>query len=1306
MKNSELNRKNAGVIGIAYKACVWILSIMLVVTGMASSFAANKTVTKAGRCKVQTDVSNAFSSFYKNTESLLKTFKKNFDKASLKDKATESIKNEVRNAKTPKETKGKEDKDGKQNKIKNKRGQTFDLNSSGNVYAEFDGNENLTVSAKSTLGDMNIDKGMWWHVAESIGDKIGVNDWNKAGVKNIRFNTKGIYLPEDSSGFFNEIKGVINGCENLNTSKVKRMNRMFYEANTANPDVSRWDVSNVTDMSFMFYRATSAIPDVLEWNVSKVTNMSWMFSWATSANPDVSEWNVSNVIDMNRMFYVAISANPDVSNWNTSGVTDMSGMFSRAISANPDVSEWNVSKVTNMSWMFNDATSANPDVSKWNVSNVIDMSYMLFRATSANPNVSNWDTSKVIDMSRMFYDATSANPDVSNWNTSKVIDMSTMFYKARSANPDVSKWNVSSVTNMKGMFSEATSANPDVSSWNVSSVTDMDWMFAGATSANPDVSSWNVSNVTDMSRMFDSTGVIKVDLSRWVLNEKLLKQYDRVSNIFDGCSKLECLKTPVGLKTSISGANKGFKIVKLKKGDTAGVLLEYQNLYHKYTINNDGDNKAVYHIYAKDVYAGVIFDKNSGNTEGWVNHAIVKKGKSIRESGGVLPTEKPTLAGDEFLGWTTKKNVVSSIFNANTKVNTDTTVYALWKKNQKVSVRFEKNGGSGEMPAKQVEKDSNYRLPACSFTAPAGKEFDKWSVVVGTAAAVEKMPKDKIIASDDVTVKAVWKEENLVPLPPGKVRLTLDGNGGVLTGGAAATIDVDEGSTVKEQLESAVANKIFTKDEYKLIGFSRSKFATAADYNLDNPIYSNMTLYAVYEEAPVLTNVTIKYQIFNMDDVVIENIAEGKPIGNKLDGHMKHRDGYRFLGFAKTDDSIKPDFFKKSIVTNGLVLYPVYKETGNVDKAKVAFNLNDGTDANLKTQLVTRYESLGAKMPNDKYEREDYLFTGWAKSKAAKYPDFFRGTKVKGDMTVYAVWKSLYDERLGQAVLKVSAKAKGYELTIEPPKANLHTGFEIFRSEKKDFKPNKDNKIATIDRNTLKYLDEKADNGKAYYYAVRAIDADGSYNGAKVTFIGKLSDKVFAAPLPKDKGVTATVAGKGAVSLEFNKTIAAAGYKVTVTAPYDKKFKTIERFVEAGKLAIAGGNKVKASVTGLPMGKFLAFKLEALEADNNKLVEYGNSFAFMLGAVDKLSLKVNKKKRVLNIKFKAMKGVNGYEAKIVIGGKVKTIKLKKGKKKLRGFIVGSIKLPKKKGNYTFTIRAFKKIGKLKYFGQTITKVVR
>ena len=1155
MKNSELNRKNAGATGIAYKACVWILSIMLVVTGMAPSFAANDADVKAGRGKVQTDVSNAFSSFYKNTESSSKTFKKKFDKALLKDKATESIKNAARNAKAPKETKEKEDKDGKRNKIKNKRGQTFNLNSSDNVYAEFDGNETLTVSAKKPLDDMNIEGNEWWGMIKKLGGD-GFDGWKNTRVKNIIFNAKGISLPKKSMNFFREIKGVINGCENLNTSNVTYMSNMFYGASSANPDVSKWDTSNVILMGSM----------------------------------------------------------------------------------------------------FNSASSANPDVSKWNTSNVTYMSNMFYGASSANPDVSKWDTSKVENMWSMFYRATSANPDVSKWNTSGVTDMSDMFYGASSANPDISNWDVSNVKNMKGMLQKS--------------------------------------------------AVKALNLSSWKLNQDLLNDNGKMQDVFEGCINVEYLKTPAGLRTSIDGVNAGFKIVRLKKDSAASIEQENYNLNDKYEINKDGDSGAIYHIYNKNKYAGVTFDKNNGDTESWINHEIVEKGEEFSEGGGIVPAENPTYEGYEFLGWAKNNSATVSDFDEHTVILQDMKVYSMWGKS-KVNITFDKTEGEGNMPAVEVVKGSKYKLPESTFTAPAGKEFDKWSVKIGSAPAEGKQPGDEITASDNVTVKAVWKDTKPAPPAPGKVRITLDGNGGVLAGGAFATIDVDEGSTLKEQLESAVANKIFTKDAYKLIGFSRSKFATTADYNLDAPVYSDMTLYAVYEEAPAVTNVTIKYTEVGMDeDEVIENVPTGKPIGDKLDGHERVLAGHRFLGYSKEKNAVKPDFFKKSVVTNGLVLYPVYKETGNVDKAKVAFNLNDGTDANLKTQLVTRYESLGAKMPNDKYEREDYLFTGWAKSKAAKYPDFFRGTKVKGDMTVYAVWKSLYNEKLGQAVLKVTAKAKGYELTIEPPKANLHTGFEIFRSEKKDFKPSKDNKVATVDRNTLKYLDDKADNGKAYYYAVRAVDADGSYNGTKVTFIGKLSDKVLAEPLPKDKGVTATVTGKGAVSLEFNKTIVAAKYKVTVTAPYDKKFKEQVKEIEASKLVAAGGNKVKANITGLAMGKFLAFKLEALEADNTKLVEYSNSFAFMLGAVDKLTVKVNKKKRMLNVKFKAMKGVSGYEAKIVINGKVKTIKLKKGKKKLKGFMTGSIKLPKKKGNYTFTIRAFKKIGKLKYFGQAITKVVK
>ena len=45
MKKFKSSRKNSVATGIASKVCVWILSIMLVVTGMAPSFAAN---AKAG----------------------------------------------------------------------------------------------------------------------------------------------------------------------------------------------------------------------------------------------------------------------------------------------------------------------------------------------------------------------------------------------------------------------------------------------------------------------------------------------------------------------------------------------------------------------------------------------------------------------------------------------------------------------------------------------------------------------------------------------------------------------------------------------------------------------------------------------------------------------------------------------------------------------------------------------------------------------------------------------------------------------------------------------------------------------------------------------------------------------------------------------------------------------------------------------------------------------------------------------------------------------------------------------------------
>ena len=150
------------------------------------------------------------------------------------------------------------------------------------------------------------------------------------------------------------------------------LKKLNFVQNTSITTFSASDVPDktITDMSEMFLNAIAANPDVSKWDVSNVTNMRYMFSTAVQMKPNVSKWDVSNVTNMEAMFYNAPSANPDVSKWDVSNVTNMAEMFRLAISANPDVSKWNVSKVTNMFQMFWNATSADPDISLWQPSSL------------------------------------------------------------------------------------------------------------------------------------------------------------------------------------------------------------------------------------------------------------------------------------------------------------------------------------------------------------------------------------------------------------------------------------------------------------------------------------------------------------------------------------------------------------------------------------------------------------------------------------------------------------------------------------------------------------------------------------------------------------------------------------------------------------------------------------------------------------------------------------------------------------------------------------------------------------------------
>ena len=60
-------------------------------------------------------------------------------------------------------------------------------------------------------------------------------------------------------------------------------------------DFNDIDTSKITDMSKLFDRMTKFNGDISEWDVSNVTNMSWMFYYCKSFNQNISNWNVSKV---------------------------------------------------------------------------------------------------------------------------------------------------------------------------------------------------------------------------------------------------------------------------------------------------------------------------------------------------------------------------------------------------------------------------------------------------------------------------------------------------------------------------------------------------------------------------------------------------------------------------------------------------------------------------------------------------------------------------------------------------------------------------------------------------------------------------------------------------------------------------------------------------------------------------------------------------------------------------------------------------------------------------------------------------
>ena len=245
------------------------------------------------------------------------------------------------------------------------------------------------------------------------------------------------YHPTDISGYFAiSTLTSITGLENLDTSRVQKMESTFAYVKISSLDVSMLDVSSCVTMVSMFEECQAVNIQLGTWNAKKVMDMSNMFKDCTQLTSlDLSNVSTQNLNHMYQMFACCESLETVSfgTSFDTSNVITMYYLFQGCFKlVSLDLSNFNTSNTTDMYGMFYFCTSLTSlDLSGFDTSKVMLMGSMFYGCIALDSlNVSSFNTEKVELMSRMFYGCWALTSlDLSSFDTTSVVDMDCMFYQ-------------------------------------------------------------------------------------------------------------------------------------------------------------------------------------------------------------------------------------------------------------------------------------------------------------------------------------------------------------------------------------------------------------------------------------------------------------------------------------------------------------------------------------------------------------------------------------------------------------------------------------------------------------------------------------------------------------------------------------------------------------------------------------------------------------------------------------------------------------------------------------------------------------
>ena len=389
------------------------------------------------------------------------------------------------------------------------------------------------------------------------------------------------FRPTTTSKWFSFLTALtqITGMENLNTSEVTDMSRMFDGCSALTKiNVTKFDTKNVTDMSGMFSGCKALTQlNITKFDTKNVTNMNRMFEVCSALTQlDVTKFDTKNVTKMSGMFYGCKALTQlDVTKFNTKNVTDMSSMFHYC------------SKLTtiycNDTWTCNKSNkmfvacpklkgAVSYDESKTNVAMANPNTGYFTKKTNDNREayVVKTNNGKTLTF---YYDTQKATRPGTKWGikekhegtsipawagiykspntttTQAVIDPSFKDFRPKTTAcwfnqlqaltqiTDIEHLNTSEVTDMYAMFYECKALTQlNVSKFDTQNVTDMCRMFFNcSTLTQLDVTKFDTKNVTEMRAMFfGCEALTQLDVSELFDT----KNVTDMSSMFNSCSLL------------------------------------------------------------------------------------------------------------------------------------------------------------------------------------------------------------------------------------------------------------------------------------------------------------------------------------------------------------------------------------------------------------------------------------------------------------------------------------------------------------------------------------------------------------------------------------------------------------------------------------------------------------------------------------------------------------------------------------------------------------------------------------------------